>query len=79
MGKCLSRVNCPIQTGSMQPRSMARIVPASRDALSDVHRTAHNQDLVEVPKRAQFDREAEQAKANQPLAFPEPITVPDKK
>jgi len=47
--------------------------------LSEVHRAAHDQDLVEVPKRAQLDREAEQAMAVHPLVFPEPIAVPEKK
>ncbi len=28
-------------------------------AQKEVHRTAHDQDLVEVPKRARLDREAE--------------------
>jgi hypothetical protein len=28
-----------------------------RPAQAEVHRTAHNQDLIEVPKRAQLDRE----------------------
>jgi len=28
-------------------------------AQNEVHRTAHDQDLVEVPKRARLDREAE--------------------
>jgi hypothetical protein len=30
-----------------------------RPAQNEVHRTAHNQDLIEVPKRALLDREAE--------------------
>jgi hypothetical protein len=30
-----------------------------RPALAEVHRTAHDQDLVEVPKRARLDRAAE--------------------
>jgi hypothetical protein len=30
-----------------------------RPAEAEVHRTAHSQDLVEVPKRARLDREAE--------------------
>jgi len=28
-------------------------------AQAEVHRTAHDQDLIEVPRRAQLDREAE--------------------
>jgi hypothetical protein len=30
-----------------------------RPAQNEVHRGAHNQDLVEVPKRAMLDREVE--------------------
>jgi len=30
-----------------------------RPAQNEVHRTAHDQDLVEVPKRASLDRQAE--------------------
>jgi hypothetical protein len=30
-----------------------------RPAQAEVHRSAHNQDLIEVPKRARLDREAE--------------------
>jgi len=30
-----------------------------RPAQAEVHRTAHDQDLVEVPRRARLDREAE--------------------
>jgi hypothetical protein len=55
---------------------MATTARALRDAISEVHRTAHDQDLTEVPKRAMLDRKAEQAKASQPLAFPEPVSVP---
>jgi hypothetical protein len=36
-----------------------------RPALNEVHRTAHDQDLLEVPKRARLDREAERI-TNQP-------------
>ncbi|MGO9340254.1 MAG: hypothetical protein ACLPY1_22390 [Terracidiphilus sp.] len=32
-----------------------KLLPAQKE----VHRTAHDQDLVEVPKRARLDREAE--------------------
>jgi hypothetical protein len=34
-----------------------------RPAQNEIHRTAHDQDLIEVPKRARLDREAE-AKQN---------------
>jgi len=50
-----------------------------RPAQAEVHRAAHNQDLIEVPKRAQLDREAEANKANQPYANVEPVAVPDDK
>jgi hypothetical protein len=35
-------------------------------AQAEVQRTAHDQDLVEVPKRAKLDREAEGKKFHQP-------------
>jgi hypothetical protein len=31
-----------------------------RPAQHEVHRTAHDQDMIEVPKRAMLDRQAEQ-------------------
>jgi hypothetical protein len=34
-----------------------------RPAQAEAHRTAHNQDLTEVPKRAKLDREAEAIKS----------------
>ena len=33
-----------------------------RPAQAEVHRTAHDQDLIEVPKQAKLDREAEALK-----------------
>jgi hypothetical protein len=39
-----------------------------RPAQAEVHHTAHDQDLLEVPKRARLDREAEGRK-NQPPAL----------
>jgi hypothetical protein len=42
-----------------------------RPAQAEVHRTAHDQDLVEVPRRARLDREAEGKK----LAHDIPILV----
>jgi hypothetical protein len=36
-----------------------------RPAQSEVHRTAHDQDLIEVPNRARLDREAEGRKLAQ--------------
>ena len=43
-----------------------------RTAQNEVHRTAHDQDLIEVPKQAKLDRDAE-AKQNARL-----IEVKDK-
>ena len=37
-----------------------------RPAQHEVHRTAHDQDLIEVPKRARLDREAEGQKYGLP-------------
>lgn len=37
-----------------------------RPAQAEVHRTAHDQDLLEVPKRAKLDREAEGRKNQTP-------------
>jgi hypothetical protein len=34
-------------------------IQQTRKAEVEVHRTAHDQDLVEVPKRARLDREAD--------------------
>lgn len=34
-----------------------------RPAQAEVHRTAHDQDLTEVPRRAKLDREAEAKKS----------------
>ncbi|MFZ1084311.1 MAG: hypothetical protein WAN35_05030 [Terracidiphilus sp.] len=58
---------------------MATSEQSLRAALLEIRVAAHDQDLVEVPRRAMLDREAENAKANQTLAFPEPVTVPDNK
>jgi hypothetical protein len=63
----------------MEKRLMASTAQELREAIREVRVIEHNQDLVEVPKRAQLEREAEQAKAVQPLALPEPIAVPEKK
>ena len=41
-----------------------------RPSLSEVHHTAHNQDLIEIPKRAKVDRETEGKKNQlQPQGF----------
>jgi len=41
---------------------MATIPWKLKPAQEEVHRTAHDQDLIEVPKRARLDREAEHRK-----------------
>jgi hypothetical protein len=38
---------------------MQTIPTQLKPAQDEVHRTAHDQDLIEVPKRARLDREAE--------------------
>jgi hypothetical protein len=48
-------------------------------AQAEVHSAAHNQDLLEVPKQAALDREAEAIKAYQPYNLPEPVSVPGEK
>ncbi|HEY1254533.1 MAG TPA: hypothetical protein VGF01_07110 [Terracidiphilus sp.] len=58
---------------------MASSVRSLRDSLAEVRFAAHDQDLVEVPKRAMLDRKAEQRKDSQPLAFPEPVMVSEPK
>jgi hypothetical protein len=58
---------------------MQTIPNAWRPAQAEVHRTAHDQDLTEVPKRAKLDREAEQQKANVQSAPPAPVSVPAEK
>jgi hypothetical protein len=41
--------------------TLRKLIPAQ----AELHRTAHDQDLVEVPKRARLDREAEGRKLPQ--------------
>jgi hypothetical protein len=38
---------------------MQSITQKLRPAQAEVHRTAHDQDLIEIPKRARLDRETE--------------------
>jgi hypothetical protein len=38
---------------------MQSITQKLRPAVAEVHRTAHDQDLIEIPRRARLDREAE--------------------
>jgi hypothetical protein len=42
-----------------------------RPAQKEVYRAAHTQDLIEVPKQAQLDREAEAANYQLPSSKPE--------
>jgi hypothetical protein len=46
-----------IETIETERRRMQNPAKALRPAQNEVHRAAHDQDLVEVPKRAQLDRE----------------------
>ncbi|MGA3132048.1 MAG: hypothetical protein ABSD59_14670 [Terracidiphilus sp.] len=45
---------------------MQNIVKKLQPAQTEVHQAAHNQDLVEVPKRAQLDRENDGEGLDQP-------------
>jgi len=47
------------QTEKEREKSMQTTPKTMRPAQTEVHRTAHDQDLIEVPKRAKLDREAE--------------------
>jgi hypothetical protein len=44
---------------------MRIILDQLKPAQDEVHRTAHDQDLVEVPKRARLDREVEHNRDSQ--------------
>jgi hypothetical protein len=44
---------------------MQTIVEKLKPAQLEVQKTAHDQDLIEVPKRARLDREAEHRLASQ--------------
>jgi hypothetical protein len=46
---------------------MQSILTQLKPAQNEVHKTAHDQDLTEVPKRARLDREAENNKDAQGL------------
>ena len=54
-----------------------KLIPAQ----AEVHSTAHDQDLVEVPKRARLDREAEGRTAPPiiPLSDNQRSTLPDRR
>jgi hypothetical protein len=45
-----------IETIDTERRSMQNIVRKLQPAQNEVHKAAHDQDLVEVPKRATLDR-----------------------
>jgi hypothetical protein len=49
---------------------MHSIVTKLKPAQEEVHRTAHDQDLVEVPKQATLDRVAEGKRFGLPEAEP---------
>jgi hypothetical protein len=44
---------------------MRIVLDQLKPAQAEVHRAAHDQDLIEVPKRARLDREAEHDKGSQ--------------
>ena len=44
---------------------MQNTLASLRPAQAEIHRTAHDQDLIEVPKRAKLDRETEAKKDRQ--------------
>jgi len=48
-----------IETIETERRRMQTTARVLRPAQNEVHRAAHDQDLVEVPRRAQLDRENE--------------------
>ena len=50
---------------------MQNIPRPLRPAQDEVHRTAHDQDLIEVPRRAWLDRLAEGKKTPLPPSAPE--------
>ncbi|MGB0064023.1 MAG: hypothetical protein WBP85_06210 [Terracidiphilus sp.] len=46
---------------------MQSIVRKMKPAQDEVHKAAHEQDLIEVPKRAKLDRELDEAMLNLPV------------
>jgi hypothetical protein len=46
---------------------MQNITEKLKPAQDEVQRTAHDQDLIEVPKRARLDREAEHKRVSQEI------------
>jgi hypothetical protein len=61
----LNRNRCNIAHQPKRSTSMGIIPDKLKPAQAEVHKTAHDQDLVEVPKRARLDREAEHKKGAQ--------------
>jgi hypothetical protein len=55
-----------IESIETERRSMQNIVRRLRPAQNEVHRAALDQDLVEVPRRAQRDRENDGARLDLP-------------
>lgn len=49
---------------------MQSIVRKLKPAQDEVHKTAHDQDMLEVPRRARLDREAERTESNLPEIEP---------
>jgi hypothetical protein len=47
----------------MEARAMQAMIRRLKLAQDEVHKATHDQDLIEVPKRAHLDREAEHRKA----------------
>jgi hypothetical protein len=55
---------------------MRTIVDKLRPAQQEVQKTAHDQDLIEVPKRARLDREAEHKAASRGTPWGSEAPVP---
>ncbi len=51
---------------------MSQIANPLQKALAEVHRGAHNQDLFEVPRQAELDREREAQELRLPAPPPTP-------
>jgi hypothetical protein len=56
-----------IETIETESKLMQTTVKALRPAQNEVHHAAHDQDLVEAPKRAQLDRENDGARLALPV------------
>jgi hypothetical protein len=65
----------PLAAKSKKRRNtMQSIVNPLQKAQAEVHRGAHSQDLFEVPKRAELDREQDAQALSIPPAAPEQPT-----